>query len=86
MTLEPDDAELYRTTNQSIWRPLYAAAWAEASFAVGVDADGVDHRFGPVDRDRGVRPLVRVDADHEHVVAPVLVGDGSPRWAHLIWG
>ena len=37
LALEPDDPALSRRTNQSIWRPLYAAAWAEASSAIGVD-------------------------------------------------
>jgi predicted ATPase/DNA-binding CsgD family transcriptional regulator len=43
LALDPDDPSLYRTTNQSIWRPLYAAGWVEASF--GTEVDDLDERL-----------------------------------------
>jgi predicted ATPase/DNA-binding CsgD family transcriptional regulator len=37
LTVEPDDPALHRSANQSIWRPMYAAAWLESSFASEAD-------------------------------------------------
>ena len=41
--IEPDDPALDRAMSQSIWRPLYAAAWAEASLLTA--ADGLADRL-----------------------------------------
>ncbi|MCU1365506.1 MAG: putative ATPase [Ilumatobacteraceae bacterium] len=37
LTPEPDDPSLVRSMNQTIWRPMYAAAWAEASLLTRAD-------------------------------------------------
>ena len=41
--------------------------------SISVDTNRVNDRFGTVDSDRRVGPLVRVNPDDEHVVLPVLV-------------
>lgn len=43
LAVEPDHPSLFQNQNQSIWRPLYAAAWAEASAAT--DATGLPDRL-----------------------------------------